>query len=141
MAKTWRTEDARRAQIHFDALASRLRAEAHYTDKPEKWSAHEATRQVWVPRPTSGVRYMVCLHELGHIGSLTARRWVHRYQEPGVEVLVEGAAWSWATMMADPALSERLTARDWAEVGELMVSYMRWTAQQKIPKPGAAAKV
>ncbi len=120
----WTPEHGARATAHVLAEARRLRVEVVWKDKESQWQSHESTRLVWVPYPTSGHRYMVALHELGHIASRVARRWGHRYSEPGGESLVEGAAWAWAAMAADPDLVEHTADDDWAVVGRMLGTYL-----------------
>lgn len=138
---TWSRSARQRAGEHIEALGRRHRIEVVYTSVPERWQAVIGLRQVYVPKPTSGLRYMVGLHELGHVCSRVARRWQPRYEELGGEALVEGAAWAWATMMADPELAGLLTAEDWEETALLYCTYLRDAAWQPAPLPGGQARI
>lgn len=140
---SWTPESEAAATEHVLALARRLRVEVCWEPEMERWAAHPGTRQVWVPAPVGAVEYLVALHELGHVGSLTARRWFLNGQYPalGVEALVEGAAWSWAAMMADPALAALATAEDWGRVFALLGEYLRYAAAQEAPPAKERARI
>lgn len=125
---SWTTDRLAKASAHVLGLAKRLRVEVHWEPRPEQWQAHDSTRQVWVPPPTDAHRYMVALHELGHVASRVARRWGDRYEEPGAQALVEGAAWAWAAMVADPDLVAEATEEEWADVARHFGTYLWSTA-------------
>jgi len=120
------------AAKHLATLAARHRIKMTYRNSG--WQAIPSTRQAWVPDPTTAKRYLAALHELGHIASSTARRRGNQdYPALGVEVLVEGAAWAWATAVADPALLADVPRKEWAEVFAYMGSYLKYACMQSPP--------
>lgn len=140
MAGAWSSEDVQEAaENHVRKLARRLRIELHFTSDWEMWQAHPSTRQVWIPEITRPLLYLVALHELGHVASEVATSWSAQYDgDPGVQVLVEGAAWAWAVRAALPYLVAEMAGEDWTEMAALFLSYFR-LAGQTYPKRGAVA--
>lgn len=127
----WPLSAERRAKAHIVQLAEKMKIEIHWSKT--KWQAQPTARMVWVPTPGSPERYYVALHELGHIGSKTAQRtgWG---DEPGITVLVEGAAWAWAAMMADRELVGRFTDDDWMSIVYHFGTYLASAAETPLEK-------
>ena len=75
------------------------------------YEAHLTTRMVFIGKPTSDIRYLAGLHEMGHILSPAARA-AHRHHA----LTEEAAAWDWALDHADP----RLMPDDYTEIRELV---------------------
>jgi len=124
--------DALAASAHLQALADKHRIKMTY--RQSGWQSFPSTRQAWVPEPSTAKRYLVALHELGHIASATARRRGNQdYPALGVEVLVEGAAWAWATAVADPTLLLGVTKREWSDVFSYFGSYLLYACMQAPP--------
>lgn len=73
-----------------------------------------------LPHPSDGTRYLVALHELGHVVDRRARRWNDRDDLYGTAVC-EGFAWAWAAKKADRSFP--LSQADWARAGVLLSSY------------------
>lgn len=130
----WTTDRQRVATDHLLDTARRFRVEVYWEPDAARWQAHVSSRQVWVPLPDGYRAYMVGLHELGHVASQVARRWGHRYDEPGGTVLVEAAAWAWAAMTASPDIMWDASEADWAEVVHLFGGYL-WNATMVEPVP------
>lgn len=139
MAATWTASERRRAYRHLRKLAEQLDVEINFVagERWERWEASASTRQVWIPRPTRPTLYMVGLHEMGHVASTVASEWTPRYEEPGPNALIEGAAWAWGTLHAKPELAAYMGGEDWVELSSYFTSYLRWAAEQTPPELGA----
>lgn len=79
-------------------------------------------RRVFVPRTfDTGLKYLVALHELGH---LVAKGAMGLDPATAGEILrIEAAAWSWAVTNADPEVMAGFTKTDWRRVGYCWVSH------------------
>lgn len=86
----------------------------------EEAEAYPGLRRVSVPRPSSGGRYLVALHEFGHVLDPLAKRHVAS-RDPYRQILVEAAAWAWASRNGDPSL---YLARDWQLPGSCFASHL-----------------
>ncbi len=121
------------ATAHVTTLARRLRVKVNYRTRGHE--AHLTTRQVWVPRTTGAVEYLTALHELGHLASATARRRGNQdYPALGVEVLVEGAAWAWASAVALPGLLAGMSTKEWSSVFAMLGSYVKYACYEDVPE-------
>lgn len=92
--------NSRAAEKHLLALAREHKVMLHWrTRRWTKFEAHLNTRMVFVGKPTSAIRYLAALHEIGHIVSPVARS-----ARRGHLLTEEAAAWDWALDNADPQL-------------------------------------
>lgn len=125
----WTKEDRDEATSHLLSLAEKHRVRLTWNQGRTTWQAYNG-RRVTLPRPVSGLHYMIALHEIGHIASRVARRWDHRYQDEGCggRVMVEGAAWAWAAEFAHPHLAAKVTNSMWARLGECFASHVSVSA-------------
>lgn len=101
------------ARAHIRALAARHDIVVHWIK--DGWGESEAnvyTRQVWVPRPTTALRYAIALHEFGHILDKVSAKVV---KAPSPEC--EAAAWRWAIAHMRPELRRELTVAHWRRIG------------------------
>lgn len=112
----WPTE---RAEAHISHLAAERDITIVWTEKPPK--AYTPHQLAWCNRPTTGRRYFLALHELGHCASSIAREWERSINDLTPEgryadLMCEAAAWAWAAEMADPDLIEQITRRERTQV-------------------------
>ena len=107
-----------KAEAHILALARDNRITVHWRRRAWKhFEAHPGTRMIFVGSPTTPIRYLAALHEMGHIlspAALAAQR--------GHQLTEEAAAWDWAL---DHALPE-LMPNDFTEIRELVG--MAWSS-------------
>lgn len=124
----WPTD---KAKAHIERLAGVRDIAVHWHEKPPY--AYTPHRMIFVPPPTTGERYMACLHELGHCASRMALKWeriiernrkVHEHWPPQLEIMMESAAWAWAAEMADPDLVAQISHRDRARIAGMWASYL-----------------
>ena len=84
-------------------------------------------RQVQVPKPTSPWRYLVGLHELGHVICPTARGRDKDYEEAGKlphTLACEAAAWGWAIENIHPAVWARMDRDVLDEAGRALFTHV-----------------
>lgn len=87
----------------------------------ESWGDSEAiaaTRQVFITDPTTPMRYLVALHEFGHLVDKVSAHVLHAKNRPEREA----AAWRWAVENAEHDLLAFMTPRLWAKVGACWVT-------------------
>lgn len=105
------------AEAHLRRLANRHGIEIVWVKW--KWDS-EATawsKQVFIPKPTTPLCYMIGLHEFGHlVDKVSARVVVNHYPA------AEAAAWEWAATHADKNLLTWVTNRDWVQIGRAWVT-------------------
>lgn len=75
------------------------------------------TGQVWIPKPTTALKYLICLHEIGHIVDKVAAR-VLQFHGPEAEA----AAWRWAVKAAHGDLLDHMTPAAWRKVGNAWIT-------------------
>ncbi len=108
------------AEKHLLDLAREHRIILHW--RRRNWThfeAHPATRMVFVGRPTSAIRYLGALHEMGHIVSPVARA-----ARRGHSLTCEAAAWDWALDAADPRLMPDDMVEIRQKVGRAWATYL-----------------
>lgn len=109
-----------KAERHLEDLAREHKITIHW--RARKWTnfeVHPGTRMVFIGRPTTPIRYLAGLHEMGHIVSLAARS-----ARRGHELTEEAAAWDWALDNADPQLMPNDFTDIRAAVGRAWASYL-----------------
>ncbi len=85
------------AELHLITLAREHRIQIEWRRRPwTKFESHPGTRMVFVGSPTSPIRYLGALHEMGHIVSPMARQ-----TQRGHNLTEEAAAWDWALDLLD----------------------------------------
>jgi hypothetical protein len=109
------------ARAHIEALATKHRITLSWLTRGWlKAHAYPPLRTAIVPRVTSGLRYLVALHELGHVADRGARYWQDHEAGYGLSVC-EGYAWAWAAEHRSPDIP--VTQADWAEAAALLAGY------------------
>lgn len=100
------------AEAHLRRLGSRHGIEIVWIKHQWAAEAEATTRQVFIPPPTTALRYLIGLHEFGHlVDKVSARVVVNHYP------CAEAAAWSWAKEHADENLMSWMTEGMWRQVG------------------------
>jgi hypothetical protein len=100
------------AYAHLHRLATRHGIEVIWIKSQWDSEAAAGTKQVFIPRPTTPLRYLIGLHEFGHlVDKVAARVMVKHYP------CAEAAAWAWAIEHADQDLLTWVTPREWTKVG------------------------
>lgn len=100
------------ARAHIERLSSRHHVDVRAVKKMWDSEALVSARTVVIPDPTTPMRYLIALHEFGHLLDKVSAMVVNHH-----EAACEAAAWAWAVDHARPALLAHLTARDWHRVG------------------------
>lgn len=101
------------ARRHIEQLEQKHGIEVRLCSGPWDAEADSFAKMVWVPDPTTPLRYLVALHEFGHcVDKVSAK--VMKGSKPEEEA----AAWRWAVNEAIPALLEHMTPRQWTTVGK-----------------------
>jgi hypothetical protein len=110
-----RRRDRERAAAHLLEVARQCRVTLVMARRRwSKFEAHPPSRQVWIGPPTTMMRYMAALHEIGHI--------MHRVG--AINSLVnEAAAWEWAFNNADEALLATMTDSDRLDIAKAWGSF------------------
>jgi len=114
---------AARARSHLLSLAgTRVTVEwiegsiYEAASRPGRWPA------VYTPRPTTVLKYLVGLHELGHV------------MRPHGEGLVnEANAWAWAAENVHPDFMPWVDYRLWREVSALFATHLPWPSDPSEP--------
>jgi len=96
-----------------------------------QWTGEADTKDrcIYIADPTSPVRYMIALHEIGHIVDKAARI----LDDQGNGPACEGAAWGWAYDNALPALLKYLTPTHWRRIGTAWVTGLGKRARAASP--------
>lgn len=122
-----------RARRHIEELAARHRVTVAWMRRgqaPDRAQSYPALRIAICPRPTNGLSYLICLHELGHCVSSHARRYEDR-TDPYGQGLCEGAAWAWAAANRDRDIP--IKDQQWWAAGALLSGYWAWEVPQEAP--------
>ena len=114
------TFSTRRARAHIERLAQEHGIEVRVTKRQWNAAADERLRTIWVVDPNTPLRYMIALHEIGHIVDKGARMLGKNGHLPAEEA----AAWAWAYNNGDPALLAHMTPRNWRRVGQAWVTHL-----------------
>jgi hypothetical protein len=108
------------AERHLTKVASRHGILIHWRRRAwAKFEAHIETKMVWIGKPTSAIRYLGALHEMGHIVSKVARD-ANKREHALTE---EAAAWDWALGAADPRLVGEIRPEDRSQLALAWASY------------------
>lgn len=117
----------KRAREHLESLAAKHDIVIHWITGDPIDPGYEvalSTRQVWVSKPTSLVRYLSALHEFGHVLDPHAFKAWHN---PDVrDVVCEAHAWQWAIEHALPETLAHATPDEMVEIGFMWASYLPW---------------
>jgi hypothetical protein len=86
-----------RAKAHLEALAAQDAIEVVWVNTITDAAGEPGLTQpiVYLPKPHSFWRYVVALHELGHLLDVDARR-LYLSNAPADELSMEAYAWAWA---------------------------------------------
>lgn len=121
----------------WDSAAARwdigVLAHLHRVDlfRSKRWAAEASptTRQVWAPLGCrSGIDYLICLHELGHVVSPLSRRLcLKNAQEEDLETgaASEAAAWAWGIKHGDPNVLALVSAHEFELAAQCWLSHVR----------------
>lgn len=101
-----------RAAEHLQRLAVRHGIEIVWIKCQWDSEASAGTKQVFCARPTTALRYLIGLHELGHLCDKVAARVVVNH-----EAAAEAAAWAWAAKHAEKDMLALMTQHQWLQVG------------------------
>lgn len=113
------------ARRHLETLAAKH--EVHLVwiaGGPFRAEAFPEPRIAAVPIPSDGTRYLVALHELGHVVDRRSRYWYDKWESGGDDYddcVCESFAWAWASKTADRSLP--ISKADWARAGVLLSTY------------------
>ncbi len=108
------------AEAHLTKVASQNGILIHWRRRAwTKFEAHITTKMVWIGKPTSAIRYLGALHEMGHIASKQARD----AQKRGHDLTEEAAAWDWALGKADAGIVGEITPDDRTQLALAWASY------------------
>lgn len=108
-----------RATAAVEQLARRHRVLIHWKHDSDG-EAHIKTRQVWTKPPSTILKYLSALHELGHI----VDRWSVAAHNRGDTLTCEAAAWEYALAAADPVLVPELTRKVRQKITSFWGSYI-----------------
>lgn len=108
---------AKRAYRHVEQLAAKHDIEIREISKQWNSEAWVEQRLICIAKPNTAIRYMIALHEIGHIVDKVSAH-VLSDHDPGCEA----AAWAWAYDNADPKLRAHVTERHWQRIGRAWVS-------------------
>lgn len=97
------------ARRHIERLERTHNIEARLITRMWNSEADSLTRQVWIPDPTTPLRYLIGLHEFGHVLDKVAGK-VMKGSKPEEEA----AAWRWAVANAEPDLMAFMSKRQWS---------------------------
>lgn len=117
---------------HVIALAEANHVTLRWTRSWPGAHAYPGQRLAIVPEIRHPYDYMFALHEIGHCVDKLA---FARNNDPGqyASVLVEGAAWAWASSQAKPSLTRHLRAADWNRVAYAWRTYVAGDAWRRDP--------
>lgn len=126
---------------HVKALAAEHGIRVTWVPRWRESEAFWEAGHVRIPRIKHPYDYLFCLHELGHCVSPEAATWAAD-EWPDLEadryaaVLIEGAAWAWASAAALPSLTRHLRAKDWNTVAYAFRTYLAGPAwiRRRLPK-------
>lgn len=108
------------AEAHLKKLASSHGILIHWRRRAwTKFEAHVETKMIWVGRPTTPIRYLGALHEIGHIVSKPARDARARAHY----LTEEAAAWDWALAHANWHLTGEIAPDDRTQLALAWASY------------------
>jgi hypothetical protein len=112
---------ATRAHLHW--LADQHDVEIDWIT--DKWEAacSVSARLVSVPRPLDASRYIVALHEFGHILHPKARRG-HKAKRFDEAMAVEAYAWAWAVEHVIPEARPFYAEREWRLMSQALCSHL-----------------
>lgn len=100
-------------------------------------------RVVHISTPYNAAKYLVALHEFGHILSPRARHFEKRCSRPRTSshaeyddyALCEAAAWAWAARFCDDYLYEQISDKTWKQVGSLFATCLPYVRDIKVGPP------
>jgi hypothetical protein len=120
------------ARTHIEYLAARNGIKVYEINRMWDSEADIKLRTIYVADPITPLRYMVALHEIGHIVDKVSAGVVGKgrdYHAPACEA----AAWSWAYDHADPELMKYVTPRMWRRIGRAWVTSLGKAARSAHP--------
>jgi len=117
-----------RAREHIEALAAKHKITVYEIQRVWSSEAYIERRTVYVTDPTTPLRYMLALHEIGHIVDKVSAKVVFNHL-----AACEAAAWQWAYDNADDDLLACVTNRDWRLIARGWVSQLGPRSRQAAP--------
>jgi len=108
------------AVTHLQSLAEGIEIEWVGTiDEAAACNGHAP--MVWIPRPGTATKYVVGLHEFGHI--------LHEYDVEAGSLADEALAWEWAFAHLDPGLGDWLDHQVWLNISKCLLSHLAWPSR------------
>lgn len=116
---------AERLTAHLEQLAAAGVIDIEWVAKLLDAEAYNDPRLVLIPRPTTTLRYLTGLHELGHLLHPGAdETWSDN--DLGPMLTVEARAWAWAFEHALPEVLVKLGERERLGVAALLSAHLPW---------------
>ncbi len=121
--------DPKAAEANLKRLRKKYDIERQWIKDWEKSYAVPSARLIKAPKVKTAIDYLINLHEMGHIVSITARRY-HRFESTDLhaEMMRESASWAWALTHGDHTILETVPERDWMLMSDCLVTYFRAAA-------------
>jgi hypothetical protein len=118
---TWPTAVAQR---HIERLAQRAKVGIEWVAGVDQACAAvgNVAPMIWAPKPRSGLTYLVCLHELGHVLEQASAAASMR----GDDFMAEAQAWDWAMRHISKHVRPSLTMRHRSLALALLGTHLRW---------------
>lgn len=133
--------DADFAEDHLLDLADEHEVQIMWDDNPQH--AYTTYRVVHISHPTDPVKYLIALHEFGHICSPRARLFERKFYKDPREyddyLLCESSAWAWAARFCHEGLYEEINGLSWKRVGALWATALPYTREVKISRKTAVS--
>jgi hypothetical protein len=119
------------ARAHIERLAAANGITVYEINRMWDSEADIRLRTIYVADPTTPLRYMIALHEMGHIVDKAARLLHDECNNPACEA----AAWGWAYKAGNPAIMKFLTPRHWRRIGRAWVTNLGKAARSVGTRP------
>lgn len=126
---------------HVELLAGRYGIEINWIRNPDAAWADDLERSIGIAKPTDPQRYLVALHELGHLLDPEARRLGKQLARAdargavldlGKLMACEGYAWGWAMAHVIPEVRPMFGARHWRQTAEDFMSVLYYAHMPNI---------
>jgi len=116
------------ARSHVEALGNGHGITIIEIRQQWKCEADLHRRTIYITDPTTPLRYLLGLHEIGHIVDKVSAKVMFNHIP-----CCEAAAWAWAIENAAPELPEHVTNREWRLIGRAWVSQLHKAARVARP--------
>lgn len=110
-------------RAHVEWLALQNDIEIDWISDPWKAECSVSGRLVVVPKPSSAGKYLVALHEFGHILHPKARR-MRNARDFSDAMAVEAYAWAWAVEHVIPEARPFVGEREWRLMSKALASHL-----------------